>query len=130
MVTRSKLASGEREMEFEHRRMRREFNTIACMIEMYCRGKHGTTKTLCAGCTELLEYARLRLYKCPFQEGKTTCLNCKVHCYKPAMREQARTVMRYAGPRMFYTHPVYSLYHFLDGRRKEPLRAAKKGAEE
>jgi hypothetical protein len=29
--------------------------------------------------------------------------------------------MRYAGPRMMFRHPILTLYHFLDGRREEPL---------
>jgi hypothetical protein len=42
------------------------------------------------------------------------------------MREQVKAVMRYAGPRMLYRHPILTLFHFLDGRRKEPLRQERK----
>lgn len=31
--------------------------------------------------------------------------------YKPAMREQIRAVMRWAGPRMLPVHPVLSVKH-------------------
>lgn len=117
-------------MEFANRRIRREFKTIERMIWMYCRGKHGVKGLLCVECAELLDYARIRLHKCPFQERKTTCLNCTVHCYKPEMREKTRAVMRYAGPRMFYTHPILSLHHYLDGRRKEPLALLEENAPE
>ena len=44
-------------------------------------------------------------------ETKTFCSACKVHCYKPAMREQIRAVMRWAGPRMLPVHPVLSVKH-------------------
>ncbi len=37
------------------------------------------------------------------------------------MREQIRAVMRYAGPRMVYRHPMMTLFHFVDGLRKEPI---------
>jgi len=37
------------------------------------------------------------------------------------MREKARVVMRYSGPRMTYRHPVLALFHFIDGLRKEPV---------
>ena len=30
----------------------------------------------------------LRLDKCPFKEKKSTCGKCKVHCYRPDMREK------------------------------------------
>lgn len=92
------------------------------MIEIYCHGKHGAHDGLCPDCTELLRYADKRLEKCPFHEGKTTCGNCKIHCYKPAMRENIKEVMRYAGPRMMTRHPISALQHFIDGFRKEAIR--------
>jgi hypothetical protein len=109
-----------------HPRLEREAKTVGAMIRLYCREQHGGAAGLCADCQELLDYANLRLAKCPFQEGKTTCANCRVHCYKPAMRERVRVVMRYAGPRMLYRHPVLAVRHLLDGRRKEATRPARK----
>jgi hypothetical protein len=116
-------------MSLDHPRMARELHTIEAMIGLYCRDQHGSeqqampaTGTLCADCQELLAYARARLERCPYQEDKTTCARCPVHCYKPAMRERIRVVMRYAGPRMLYRHPVLAVRHLLDGRRKKPLR--------
>ena len=67
-------------------------------------------------------YANKRLEKCPFQEGKTTCGKCLIHCYKPAMKEKIRVVMQYAGPRMISRHPILALFHFIDGFRKEAIR--------
>jgi hypothetical protein len=104
-----------------HPRMAREAKTIDAMIALYCREQHGSA-ALCAECGELAAYARLRLDKCPYQEGKTTCAKCPVHCYKPAMRERIRIIMRYAGPRMIYRHPVLAVRHLLDGRRDVPVR--------
>lgn len=103
-------------------RMVRESKTVEAMINIYCRRQHGTQATLCPECSELLAYARERLDKCPFQEGKTTCANCPIHCYRPAMRERIRAVMRYAGPRMLPRHPILTLFHFIDGLRKDPIR--------
>jgi len=103
-------------------RLAREDKTIGVMVRIYCRDVHGTKKGLCDECGGLLKYARARLDKCPFQEGKTTCAKCPVHCYKLAMREQVRTVMRYAGPRMLLRHPILTFYHFSDGRREEPIK--------
>jgi hypothetical protein len=112
----------ERSIRNDHPRMRREAKTIEVMIGIYCRDQHGAADTLCPECAELLDYALQRLDKCPYQEDKTTCANCPIHCYKPEMREKVRAVMRYAGPRMTFRHPILTLFHFLDGRRKEPLR--------
>ncbi len=94
---------------------------MAVMIEMYCRKTHHS-EGLCDSCRELLVYAGERLEKCPFQEGKTTCAKCKVHCYRKDMRERARIVMRYSGPRMLLRHPVLVIFHLIDGRRKEPIK--------
>jgi len=107
-------------MNFDDHRMAREYKTVRAMIILYCRDHHGMGKDVCGPCRELLNYSGERLEKCPFQEGKTTCVNCQTHCFKPEMREGVREVMRYAGPRMFRRHPVLALFHFIDGRRKEP----------
>lgn len=108
-----------------HPRILRERRTVEAMIRLHCRGRHGTPE-LCPSCRELLVYADARAAKCPFQEKKTTCAKCPVHCYRPEMRERIREVMRYAGPRMLWRHPVLALLHLLDGRRAEPERPPKK----
>ena len=104
-------------------RLARERRTIEAMIRLYCRDHHAPPEGgLCPECRELLEYAEQRLARCPFQEGKTTCAKCPVHCYRPAMRERVRAVMRYAGPRMIRRHPVLALLHLLDSRRDKPVQ--------
>ena len=103
-----------------HPRMKRERKTVENMIGIYCRDHHQTKGGLCHECRELAEYARLRLQNCPFQENKTTCGKCPIHCYKPRMREKIRNVMQYSGPRMVRHHPLLALGHMIDGLRKEP----------
>ena len=93
---------------------------MAAMVRIYCKAHHDERSgrgELCRECSELLDYARMRLERCPFGAEKPTCAKCSVHCYKPAMRERIRAVMRYAGPRMIPRHPVLALRHLLDGRR-------------
>ena len=111
------------------------------MIAMYCRDRHAAPRTrggvgarpdgrsgappgassadggLCADCAELLAYARARLEKCRYGAEKPTCAKCTTHCYKPAMRERVRAVMRYSGPRMLKEHPVLAVAHLADGRK-------------
>lgn len=85
---------------------------VSEMIALYCRKQHGTPKgSLCPECQQLHDYALARIDRCPFMETKTFCSACKVHCYKPEMREKIRAVMRWAGPRMLPVHPVLSLKH-------------------
>ncbi len=97
---------------FEDPRLEREYATVAVMIRLYCRAKHGAKDGLCPDCADLLGYARERLSRCPFGSDKPTCAKCPVHCYRPAERERIRAVMRYAGPRMILHHPVAALRHW------------------
>ena len=67
---------------------------VSEMIALYCRKQHKTPKgQLCPACQELQDYALARIDKCPFMETKTFCSACKVHCYKPEMREKIRAVI-------------------------------------
>jgi hypothetical protein len=109
-------------------RMARENKTIETMITMHCHSHHKTRGLLCKDCQRLLDYARERLAKCPFQEGKPTCARCRVHCYNPVMKSRVKAVMRYAGPRMAYRHPLLTLFHFIDGRKDAPLVILRKEA--
>ena len=102
------------------KRLARERQTIAAMINCYCRDHHTTRATLCSECQGLLDYATLRLERCRFGVEKPVCVKCPVHCYQPARREQVRAVMRYAGPRMLWQHPILSLRHWLDSFHPAP----------
>jgi hypothetical protein len=92
----------------------REEKTIRIMISMFCNGRHGSPCGLCAECSALLTYAFERVNRCPFGADKPVCRNCLVHCYKPEMCERIRCVMRYAGPRLLFHHPVLSILHLPD----------------
>lgn len=103
-------------------RLARELATITAMIAIYCRDHHQPAgPQLCPQCQELTAYAARRLAKCPFQQKKPTCGNCTVHCYAPRYRIEVRSVMRYAGPRMVWVHPLMALRHLIDSRRRAPV---------
>jgi hypothetical protein len=112
-------------MNIEHPRMRREKKTVEAMVRIYCKNHHEGQDELCPECNELLEYAKMRLDRCPFQEKKTTCGKCLIHCYQPQMREKVKKVMRHAGPRMLLRHPVLAIHHAIDGFKK-PEKISKK----
>ena len=117
--------AARREARLATPRMRRELNTLAAMLRIYCHGHHGAAardeQGLCADCGGLLAYARKRLANCPFGPDKPTCAHCQIHCYGPRQRETTRVVMRYAGPRMLWRHPLLAFAHLLvDGRRPAP----------
>ena len=127
------------------RKREREQEIVSQMIALYCKGNHsahrsvslrerggemrqvrealrerdsGERRDLCPECAELEAYAHARSERCPFMEEKTFCSNCTVHCYRPEMRERIRTVMRYAGPRMFFHHPVMAIRHMIESQRE------------
>jgi len=103
-------------------RLEQEYETIKTMIQMYCKKVHDCEGELCQECSDLLKYAEERLNNCKFGEDKPPCDACPIHCYKPDMREKVREAMRYAGPRMIYTHPIMGFRHlFKKMKKKEDL---------
>lgn len=95
--------------------------TLTAMVRIYCNAHHEAGPN-CMECKELVDYAHVRLDKCPFQEKKPTCSKCTVHCYRPEMRDKVRSVMRFSGLRMILHHPVMAVRHLMDGTRKPQAR--------
>lgn len=119
-------------MNREYKHWNREKKLIPVMIHTYCVGNHKTgrkeenviMKECCSKCKELTDYALFRLEKCPFKKDKGFCSYCKIHCYKPEYRAQMKEVMRYAGPRMLFSHPVFAISH-VTAMLKEKRKAKK-----
>jgi hypothetical protein len=100
------------------RKTEHERRIVADMIALYCRKKH-STKMLCDDCRTLLEYADRRTIACPRMAEKTFCSQCKSHCYRQDMRERIREVMRFAGPRIIFYHPIAALRHLYYSKIKK-----------
>jgi hypothetical protein len=115
-------------MRNNHPRLTREAETIEAMLAVYCAGQHRDKPGLCPECLELRDYALGRLDRCPFRENKPICAKCTGHCYKPAMRERIRVVMRYSGPRMLLRHPLLAVLNLADGFRKAPALPGRSAA--
>ncbi len=129
LLTVASLVTGPTIMALTHKRLIREHRTISAMLNLYCRDHHDPMDGLCPECQSLLEYAEQRLERCVFQEHKPTCAHCPVHCYRAEYRERIREMMRYAGPRMLWRHPLLAVRHLLDGRREAPdLKAVAAGS--
>ncbi|MEN0615573.1 nitrous oxide-stimulated promoter family protein [Klebsiella indica] len=101
------------------KRIAREKKTISSMISLYRR--------LCQDASDDAEhyralnaYADKRLDKCVFGEEKPACRQCPVHCYQPARREEMKQIMRWAGPRMLWRHPILTFRHLIDDKRPVP----------
>jgi hypothetical protein len=92
------------------------------MIALYCRGnRHQVANAPCSDCQRLLDYAFRRIDRCPYRAAKPPCARCPIHCYQPEMRQRVRQVMRYAGPRMLFLHPLLAIRHYLDDIMRLPL---------
>jgi len=91
-----------------------EFTTIKAMTAIYCKAHHirFNGEIHCSSCRDFLAYANEKLDRCPYGTMKPTCNKCPIHCYKKDIREQARIIMRYAGPRMLLKHPILTIKHF------------------
>jgi len=101
---------------------RLEKETIQKMIMIYCKEMHGTKNNeLCSECSNLFNYAKQRIDKCFYGDRKPVCSKCKVHCYKPEMRNRIKEVMRYSGPRMLLKSPVLSLRYMYRKRFKSNI---------
>ncbi len=104
-----------------------ELETIEAMFRIYCRDHHASDGFTCDECAPLLDYATRRLVRCVFGASKPTCANCTVHCYTETMRVRIKDIMRYAGPRMMWRHPLLAINHVLAGRRAAPHLSKRKG---
>ena len=111
---------GERFERRMMKRIEREIETVGIMIDLYCRHHHGNAGR-CKNCREFYLYSRERLLKCPFGGEKSACSPCRIHCYRPEMRARIREVMKFAGPRMVYSHPILALLASPDGAAKAAL---------
>jgi hypothetical protein len=94
-------------------KIEKEKNIVTFMIEYYCIKNH-KQKVICKSCIELIKYAHEKLSICPFNEKKTSCLKCKIHCYSNIKREEIRKIMSYVGPRMIYLMPKQYVKHLFN----------------
>lgn len=105
----------ENQIAIEKKRKKEQY-VVTEMIALYCRKNHKNVdkqNALCPECEKLATYAAARSEHCPRMEEKTFCANCKIHCYKPEMRERIRVVMRFSGPRMLLYHPILAIWHLI-----------------
>ena len=100
-------------MNKQQTKREREKQVVTLMIQQYCKKKH-VTQALCPEFSAHLNYSFSRI-----MESKTFCSNCRVHCYKPDMREKIRQVMRFSGPLMIFYHPVLAIRHVIESRREK-----------
>lgn len=94
-------------------RIDNEKRVVEQMIRLYCK-RHLNLQDIDEEHEALIVYAHKRLDGCKFGEKKPACKRCKIHCYKPDMREKIRAIMRWAGPRMLLYDPIAAIKHLLN----------------
>lgn len=88
-----------------------EQKMVSQMIALYCRKNTARLRPVRILCkTGGIRQAAQRALPV-YGVIKTFCSSCKVHCYKPEMREKIREVMRFSGPRMMLYHPLTAMRH-------------------
>lgn len=84
--------------------------TLKALFPIYCRKYHNSKKTkLCDSCKAELEYAIHKTEICPDKDQGKTCSECKVHCFESEHRERIKEIMRFAGPRLIWSHPLLAI---------------------
>ncbi|MCA1928018.1 MAG: nitrous oxide-stimulated promoter family protein [Calditerrivibrio sp.] len=95
------------------KRIKKDAKLLKSFIVAYCRVKHGSDgKSLCHDCRALLEYALKRDEKCPL-DPKPKCKDCKIHCYKPEMRDKIKDVMKFSGIYYIKRGRIDYLFHYF-----------------
>lgn len=94
------------------RRIDSEKRIVSRMIRLYCQRRLGL-ESLTEEYRALESYAHRRLDGCKFGDAKPACKRCKIHCYRPDMRDKIRAIMRWAGPRMILYDPIAAIRHLL-----------------
>ena len=95
-----------------------ELNTIRAMTTIYCKAHH--QQCVCEQCLALIKHAQQKLDRCVYGDKKPACKHCPIHCYKPQFRLQAQVVMRYAGPKMLFRHPLLAIKHLIKSTKRFP----------
>ena len=86
----------------KQKRIKKDEKILKKFIAVYCRenhlkkGRKEYKDGYCKECYELLEYSLQRLHACPL-DPKPQCKHCKIHCYKPQMRQKIKEVMKFSG---------------------------------
>jgi len=97
-INSNKTALSKRTGAVDPQAVDRDMEIIETFTKVYCRCHHTgySDGAVCPECRDLLDYARARREKCPY-DPKPKCKECPIHCYKPTYRERIRAVMRFSG---------------------------------
>ncbi|AMP21189.1 hypothetical protein AZF37_08490 [endosymbiont 'TC1' of Trimyema compressum] len=87
------------------------------MITLYCKKNHESER-VCPECKELMAYSDVRAECCPNIEEDVFCSKCSTQCYSKDKKQVMGKVMRYAGPRMLFYHPLLLVRHIFQRKQQ------------
>ncbi len=100
------------------RRIKKDEKVLIKFITIYCKehhlkkGKHEFKQGMCKECFELFEYAIQRNIDCPL-DPKPQCKHCRIHCYKPDMKQRIKDVMKFSGLYLIKHGRIDMILHYL-----------------
>jgi len=84
----------------KEKRIKKDAKILKKFVSVYCNKNHADREKnesgYCDECFEVLNYALKRDEKCPL-DPKPKCKDCKIHCYKPEMRQKIKEIMKFSG---------------------------------
>jgi len=89
-----------------------KIQNLEFMLKLYCKKFHNT-HILCKECNEIINYAIIKLEKCPFRGTIHTCKTCHIHCFTDNYRKKITEIMRFAGPQMIRHKPFSAIFHLI-----------------
>lgn len=101
-------------------KLKTELITIEKMTKLYCLQHHQQKVEQCRSCQDFINYAAKKLDRCVYGQNKPACKQCPIHCYKPAEKQLAQRIMRYAGPKMLFKHPILAIKHLIKSQKRFP----------
>ncbi|MBN2510555.1 MAG: nitrous oxide-stimulated promoter family protein [Spirochaetales bacterium] len=91
---------------------------------IYCRGVHNNVTgngSLCDACDDLFRYSIERTRSCKWKEKGRLCSACEVHCFSKEKRAAILQIMRYAGPRLVFTHPLLAFRYLILKQKQKSI---------
>jgi hypothetical protein len=113
-------------METMTKHLKKDIRLIGKFVEVYCAGRHGSTRRnrfplpgrlgerrLCSDCYEFMAYAMAKRMKCPLESEKPSCKACQIHCYTADQREKVREIMAYSGRKLMLRGRLDYVWHYF-----------------
>ena len=100
-------------------RHNREQATLEAIGRIYCNAHHAGAKDaagLCPQCRTTVDATLARAQACPYGH-EHNCQDCDTQCQRGQAQQDVRAMMRYAAPRMAFSHPLMTIEYLRKRKR-------------